>query len=118
MRNNHVEVDGSTITFNFQGKSGVEHTVDLARPPPRQDRPALPGPARATSSSSIVDDDGEPHAIDSADVNDYLREITGQDFTAKDFRTWAGTVLACELLYEFEAFELRNPGQANVVAGH
>ena len=62
-----------------------------------------------------ADRDGEPHTIDSADVNDYLRDISGQDFTAKDFRTWAGSVLACAMLSEFEAVNSPTEAKRNVV---
>jgi DNA topoisomerase-1 len=89
LRNRHVEVEGSKVTFNFQGKSGVRHAIDL------QDRrlakiirrcQEIPG----YELFQYLDNEGEHHTIDSADVNDYLREISNQDFTAKDFRTWAG----------------------------
>ena len=114
MRGRHVQVDGSKITFKFQGKSGVRHTVDvqdrrLARIVRRcQDLPGY-------ELFQYVGDDGETHSIDSADVNDYLREISGHDFTAKDFRTWAGTVLACVALQEYEAFETDSQAKKNVV---
>jgi DNA topoisomerase I len=114
MRNKHVEVEGSTVTFKFQGKSRVRHTVDindrrLARIIQRcQDIPGY-------ELFQYVDRDGEHHTVDSADVNDYLREMTNQDFTAKDFRTWAGTVLACTMLREFEAFESQTQAKKNVV---
>jgi DNA topoisomerase I len=115
LRNKHVAVKSSTITFNFQGKSGVEHTIDL------QDRRLarivqrcrdLPG----YELFQYLDNDGKRHSIDAADVNDYLRDITQQDFTAKDFRTWAGTVLACSLLREFEPAESDTQAKKNVVA--
>jgi DNA topoisomerase-1 len=114
MRGRHVQVDGSKITFKFQGKSGVRHTVDL------QDRRLaqiirrcqdLPG----YELFQYVGDDGETHSVDSTDVNDYLREISGHDFTAKDFRTWAGTVLACQLLRQFESCETQTQAKRNVV---
>jgi DNA topoisomerase I len=114
MRGKHVRVDGSTIMFKFQGKSGVRHAVDitdrrLARIIQRcQDIPGY-------ELFQYVDGDGQHHTIDSADVNDYLREVTGQDFTAKDFRTWAGTVLACTKLYDFEVFESEGEAKKNVV---
>jgi DNA topoisomerase I len=114
MRNKHVEVDGSGVTFNFQGKSGVKHTVDfndrrLARIIQRcQDIPGY-------ELFQYVDSEGAHRSVDSADVNDYLREISHQDFTAKDFRTWAGTVLACNMLQEFEAFESQTQAKRNVV---
>lgn len=114
MRNKHVDIDGSTVTFNFQGKSGIKHTIDIT------DRRIAKIVQRCQEIPGYelfqyVDKDGTQHSIDSADVNDYLREISGQDFTAKDFRTWAGTVLACELLYEFEAFESETQAKRNVV---
>lgn len=93
MRDRHVKVSGSTIHFKFRGKSGVEHDIEindrrLARIVKRcQD---IPG----QELFQYIDENGDRQTIDSGDVNDYLREISGQDFTAKDFRTWAGTVLA------------------------
>jgi DNA topoisomerase I len=114
MRNKHVEVDGSTVTFHFQGKSRVQHTVDirdrrLARIVQRcQDIPGY-------ELFQYVDKDGTHHSVDSADVNEYLREISGEEFTAKDFRTWAGSVLACEMLWEFEKFDSETQAKRNVV---
>ena len=93
MRKRHVDVTGARITFRFRGKSGKVHDVEVSDPRVArvlrrcQD---LPG----QQLFQYVDDDGEAVDIDSEDVNDYLREATGEDFTAKDFRTWAGTVLA------------------------
>jgi DNA topoisomerase-1 len=115
LRNKHVTVNSSTVTFNFQGKSGVEHTIDL------QDRRLarivercrdLPG----YELFQYLDHEGNRHSIDAADVNEYLREIAGQEFTAKDFRTWAGTVLACSLLREFEPAESDTQAKKNIVA--
>jgi DNA topoisomerase-1 len=114
MRNKHVEVEGSSVTFKFQGKSKVRHTVDindrrLARIIQRcQDIPGY-------ELFQYIDSEGNHHTVDSADVNDYLREMTNEDFTAKDFRTWAGTVLACTMLKEFEAFESQTQAKKNVV---
>ena len=114
MRNKHVEVEGASITFDFQGKSGVRHTIDindrrLARIIQRCQE--IPG----YELFQYVDHEGERHSIDSADVNEYLRDITQQDFTAKDFRTWAGTVLACTMLQEFESFASQTEAKKNVV---
>ena len=115
LRNKHVEVNGSQVTFSFQGKSKVHHTVSL------QDRRLarvikqcedLPG----YELFQYVDEAGERHSIDSSDVNEYLREITGQHFTAKDFRTWAGSVLACDLLRGLGGFENQSHARKNVVA--
>jgi DNA topoisomerase-1 len=63
-----------------------------------------------------IDADGEPHAIGSEDVNDYLQEIAGEEFTAKDFRTWGGTVLAAWSLREFGPYESESAMKANIVA--
>ena len=114
MRNKHVEVEGSEITFTFQGKSRVHHTINL-----RDRRLAaivkrcadLPG----YELFQYVDREGERHAIDSADVNEYLHEIAGEHFTAKDFRTWAGSVLACEALRDLPPFSTATEAKKNVV---
>ena len=95
--NEHVEAQGATLRFSFKGKSGKQHTVSvhdrrLARILRRSQE--LPG----EELFEYVDDDGQPHGISSSDVNDYLHEITGQHFTAKDFRTWAGTLCAAQSL--------------------
>lgn len=93
MRNKHVRVSKSTLRFRFTGKSGKSHDiafsdVRLARIVRRcQD---LPG----HQLFGYIDDDGNVQDIGSTDVNEYLREVTGRDFTAKSFRTWAATVLA------------------------
>ena len=89
LRNQHVDVRGSTLKFEFRGKSGVRHSVDvndqrLARIV-KQCRD-LPG----QELFQYIDDDGTHQDVTSQDVNAYLKEITGEDFTAKDFRTWAG----------------------------
>jgi DNA topoisomerase-1 len=114
MRDRHVDVDGSRIRFHFTGKSGKKHDVGLtdrrlARIIERcQD---LPG----QTLFQYLDEDGERHSVDSEDVNEYLREVSGQDFTAKDFRTWAGTVLAAWALKDFEAFDSEAQAKRNVV---
>ena len=113
MKNKHVDVKGSKVQFNFRGKSGVEHSVDIAdRRLARivkkvQD---LPG----QELFGFVDDGGVARDIKSQDVNDYLREITGEDFTAKDFRTWAGTVLAAVALNHLDACETQKEAKKNV----
>ena len=114
MRNKHVQVEGSGVTFKFSGKSRVKHIIDfhdrrLAKIIQRcQDIPGY-------ELFQYVDSDGNHHSIDSADVNEYVREICHEDFTAKDFRTWAGTVLACSMLQEFEAFASQTEAKRNVV---
>jgi DNA topoisomerase-1 len=104
MRNKHAKVKGTRVQFAFRGKSGVEHQVELAdRRLARIVKKAqeLPG----QELFGYIGDDGQVHDVKSQDVNDYLREITGEDFTAKDFRTWAGTVLAAVALSAVEAAE-------------
>ena len=114
MRNRHVEVNGSKITFSFQGKSRVHHTINL------EDR-RLANIIRRCSDIpgyelfQYLDAEGERHSIDSSDVNDYLKSVSGQYFTAKDFRTWAGSVLACDLLRELEPFASATQAKKNVV---
>src|SRR3954454_33911 len=114
MRNRHAAVRGSKIQFEFRGKSGINHSIDiqdrrLARVVERcQD---LPG----QELFEYIDEEGNVQDIGSADVNEYLREISGEDFTAKDFRTWAGTVLAAMALQEFEAFDSDTQAKKNVV---
>jgi DNA topoisomerase I len=115
MRDRHVEVAGSRVFFRFRGKSGKQHKVILS------DRrlATIVKRCRDIPGSELfqyVDDEGQPQTIDSGDVNDYLREITGEDFTAKDFRTWSGTVLAALALAEFEAFDNQTQAKKNLVA--
>ena len=99
LRNRHVDISGATLRFEFRGKSGKDHAVEihdrrLARIV-RQIRD-LPG----QKLFQYLDEDGERQSISSEDVNDYLRATTGEDFSAKDFRTWGGTVLALSALLE------------------
>ncbi|MCA1248024.1 DNA topoisomerase IB [Massilia sp. MS-15] len=114
LRNRHVKVDGSEVEFRFRGKSGVYHKVQVHdRRVARIIRRArdLPG----QELFQYVDDEGETRSIDSSDVNDYLRAITGEDYTAKDFRTWSGTVLAALALQEFEKFDSEAQAKKNIV---
>jgi len=97
LRDGHVNVKGGRVRFTFRGKSGVEHEIDL------DDRrlAAIVKACRDIPGYELFQyysENGTRHAVGSADVNAYLKEITGQDYTSKDFRTWAGTVLAAQLL--------------------
>jgi DNA topoisomerase-1 len=103
LRARHVSVRGASMRFEFRGKGGKPHAVDvrdprLARVVKRCQE--LPG----QELFQYVDDDGRRQSIDSADVNRYLREAAGEEFTAKDFRTWSGTVLAALALDEIRTF--------------
>ncbi|MEO6802631.1 MAG: DNA topoisomerase IB [Granulicella sp.] len=114
MHRRHVAIQGATITFSFQGKSGVQHTIDV------NDR-RIARIVRTCSDTpgyelfEYLDSDGTAHKVDSADVNEYLCAMTDEHFTAKDFRTWAGTVLACSTLREFEAFTSETQAKKNMV---
>lgn len=97
LRNRHVRIDGGKVRFRFRGKSGVLHDVAVSdRRLARIIRRTrdLPG----QDLFQYVDDDGNLHCIGSGDVNAYLRAISGDDYTAKDFRTWHGSVLAAQAL--------------------
>jgi len=114
LHNRHVKVDGSEIAFHFRGKSGVFHDIELhdrrlARIIARTRE--LPG----QELFQYIDKEGERHSVDSSDVNDYLRTITGEEYTAKDFRTWSGTVLAALALQEFEKFDSETQAKKNIV---
>jgi DNA topoisomerase-1 len=114
MRNRHVDVTGATVHFKFQGKSGVHHTIDLNdRRLARIVKRCLDVPGYELFH--YLDDSGAHHAVDAADVNDYLRSIASEQFTAKDFRTWAGTVLACSTLREIGEFASVTEARRNVV---
>jgi DNA topoisomerase-1 len=114
MRDGHVEVPGARVRFSFRGKSGVEHEIDL------NDRRLaqivrkcrdIPG----YDLFQYYDEKDEPHPIGSGDVNAYLKEITGEDYTSKDFRTWAGTVLAAQMLQELDTFHSESQAKKNIV---
>jgi DNA topoisomerase-1 len=101
LRNGHAKVHGAVVTFSFRGKSGIKHAIDLrdeALAKVVRQCQDLPG----QQLFEYIDENSETHAIDSNDVNDYLREISGGDFTAKDFRTWVGTVQCALVLAESE----------------
>jgi DNA topoisomerase-1 len=114
LRNRHVAVTGDTLRFEFRAKSGKVHVATV------RDRrlarivahcQALPG----AELFAYVDDDGVRRTIDSADVNAYLREISGEEFTAKDFRTWAGTVQAACALRDLGATDDPKEAERRIV---
>lgn len=114
LRNSHVGVQGSKLEFRFRGKSGRDHVIGL------RDRrlsrivkrcQELPG----YQLFQYLDEHGKRRSIESADVNAYLREIAGAEFTAKDFRTWAGTVLAAWALRGYAHAARKRRANRNVV---
>jgi DNA topoisomerase-1 len=113
--NRHVDIDGGTLVFHFTGKSGVKHELKIA------DRRLahivrqchhLPG----QRLFEYMDESGEPRAVSSTDVNRYLAELSGQELTAKDFRTWAGTVECAIALRSIGEFSSETEARKNVVA--
>jgi DNA topoisomerase-1 len=114
LRDRHAQVGSARIRFRFKGKGGKISDVKLS-----DERLArivakcqdLPG----QELFAYLDDTGEARSVGSSDVNDYLRQISGRDFTAKDFRTWAGTVLAAWALREFEQVDSQAQAKRNVV---
>jgi DNA topoisomerase-1 len=114
LQDRHVEISGSNLRFEFRGKSGKVHKVDLndrrlARIVQRCQ--ALPG----EDLFQYVDEDGVRQMVGSGDVNDYIREISGQEFTAKDFRTWNGTLLAVAALKEVGAWTSQRQAKSHVL---
>lgn len=104
LRNKHVEVKGSNINLEFVGKSGVHHSVDIHHPKVAKIIKScieLPG----FELFKYLDDKKERHTIDSQDVNDYLKEITGIEVTAKDFRTWGATLLSAQIISKKGPFD-------------
>ena len=115
LKDRHVEVDGAEIRFKFKGKSGKEWNLkfkDRRIAKIVKDCQDIPG----QELFQYINHAGERHDVTSSDVNAYLREITGRDVTAKDFRTWAGTVLAALALSEFEKFDSDALAKKNVKA--
>lgn len=115
MKNRHATVRGAKITFQFRGKSGKEHTVEVEdRRVARIVRACqdLPG----QELFQYVDGDGEKHDVGSGDVNEYLGQITGEDFTAKDFRTWAGTVCVAAELRRLGPVDSESDAKSNLAA--
>jgi DNA topoisomerase I len=113
LRDRHVELEGATLVFEYRGKGGKLHRVSL-----RDRRLArivrscqeLPG----QHLFQYIDTEGQRQPVESADVNAYLQEISGEPFTAKDFRTWGGTVLASLALSEFESFDSQAAAKRNI----
>jgi len=112
MKNRHVKVDGPQLRFRFRGKSGRQHEVDVT------DRriAKIVSKCQDLPGQNLFQyvNNGETRDVTSQDVNDYLREISGENFTAKDFRTWAGTLLAAIALNLQSKFESQKQAKANI----
>ncbi|MEX2007625.1 MAG: DNA topoisomerase IB [Candidatus Levyibacteriota bacterium] len=99
LRNRHAKVRGDAITFKFKGKSGVENIIEVTNPTiAKTIRKCIELPGYELFQ--FIDDEGNRHVIDSADVNEFLKEVTKSEFTAKDFRTWGATNLSARNLYK------------------
>ena len=114
LRRKHVAIDGSELRFEFRGKSGVEHavTVDderIARIVQRCHD------LRGEELFQYLDDDGKRQDVEAEHVNDYLRAATNAEVTAKDFRTWAGTMIAAQVLRDIGAADTKRQAERNVV---
>jgi DNA topoisomerase I len=115
MRDRHVKIDGGTMHFSFKGKSGKFHRVNLHDPRlARIVRRAQDVPGQELFQ--YLDENGDPQKIGSEDVNEYLRHVAGAEFSAKDFRTWAGTVLAALALAQFAPVATKTQAKKNLVA--
>lgn len=115
LQNRHARVRGEKIEFRFRGKGGIFHSIEIhnRRLIPLLKRiQGLPG----QELFQYLTEDGHPHRIDSADLNDYLRDITGEDFTAKDFRTWAATLMAARILMKDQAPPTQTARRRMIVA--
>jgi DNA topoisomerase-1 len=123
MRDEHVQVNGSQVRFRFRGKSGREHDVDVRDRRVARVIQRLKG-LEGETLFQYQDEAGEIRSVDSDDVNDYLQQISGQQFTAKDFRTWTGTVLAARALRQLGTPESKTDAKrkmseaVNAVAGY
>jgi len=114
LRRKHVQVKGTMLSFIFRGKSGVEHSVAVNDPRIAriiQRCQDLPG----QEMFQYLDAFGKRHPIASDDVNDYLREVSGRDITAKDFRTWGGTMVAAVELRAMGPATSRREADRNIV---
>jgi DNA topoisomerase-1 len=114
-RRRHVAVVGSELRFEFRGKSGIQHAVAvtdrrIARIVQRCQE------LRGEELFKYLDDDGKRQSVQAEDVNAYLQEVTGRDITAKDFRTWAGTMIVAEALRKMGPAATRKEAERNIVA--
>jgi len=113
LRNRHAKVKGNEIVFRFRGKHGVENIIEVNNPTIAATIKKcieLPG----YELFQYIDEDGQRHVVDSEDVNNFLSEITNDDFTAKDFRTWGATNLSSRILYNIGEAENKTSLEKNI----
>ena len=113
MRMKHVDVKGDTIQFAFKGKSGKFHSIAITHPKVAKTikkLEELPG----YELFQYKGDDGKLHIVESGEINEYLRELTGEDISAKDFRTWGGTVYAAENLNQIGEYLSKEDREKNI----
>lgn len=113
LRSKHVDIKGQTLTLVFTGKSGKNHQISVSHPKiikTIKKLEELPG----YELFQYLDDDGEKHAIDSQDVNDYIKDIVKDTITAKEFRTWGGTVLAGTVLRKIGDYQNKKDLKLNI----
>jgi DNA topoisomerase-1 len=114
LRRRHVTVKGASVTFDFRAKHGIQWHVALSDRRLARIIGKL-NDLRGQELFQYLDDDRQVHGVTSDDVNDYLRDISGEDITAKDFRTWAATNLAVVALADLEAFDTKAKARKNVL---
>lgn len=113
LREKHVDIEGNTINFSFKGKSGVFHELNITHPRVAKTIKQcieLPG----YEVFKYLDEQKERQVIDSRDVNEYLHQISGESFSAKDFRTWGGTTLAGQTLFSLGEPENKTQLESNI----
>ncbi len=114
LRNRHAKVKGNQISFKFRGKSGVENVIEVTNPTiAKTIRKCIELPGYELFQ--FIDDEGNRHVIDSADVNEFLKDVTKNEFTAKDFRTWGATNLSARRLYRLGEAQDEKTVKQNIV---
>jgi DNA topoisomerase-1 len=112
--NRHLEINGTKLNFQFKGKSGVKHKITISD----KKLAALIKSIRDLPGQELfqyLDENDEQHSVSSSELNNYLRELTGENYTAKDFRTWYGTIAAVHELLKFERYASESEAKQNIV---
>lgn len=115
LKDKHADIKSNSVKFTFKGKKGVEHSISLKNKKLAklvQQCKDIPG----KELFQYIDETGNRHSIDSGMVNEYVKELSGQEFTCKDFRTWSGTVQAILAFNEIGGFENETDAKKNTVA--